>query len=68
LLDLCKLAAQGWVAARIVHLGGDDETARHMAMAARFFLAELDLRSDYFARLAMLGEARLAPLEMPGGD
>jgi len=68
LLDLCKLAAQGWVAARIVRLGGDDETGRQMAMAARFFLAELDLRSDYLARLAMLGEARLAPLEVPGGE
>lgn len=68
LLDLCKLAAQGWVAARIVRLGGDSETGRQMAMAARFFLAELDLRSDYLARLAMLGEARLAPLEMACGE
>ena len=67
-LDLCKLVAQGWAAARIVRLAGDDETGRHMAAAARFHLAEIDLRSDYLAGLAMLGDARLAFFETPGTE
>jgi hypothetical protein len=59
-LDLCKLVAQRWVAARIVGLAGEDETGARMTAAAQFHLAELGLRSEYLAGLTTLGNARLA--------
>ena len=58
-LDLCGLAVGGWIATRLVRFAGDDRVGRRIKAAARFFLAELELRAAAEARLATLGEARL---------
>ena len=59
-LDLCKLVAQGWMAARLVRLGGDDDTGKALRAAAGFALAELPARAAGLARLAVLGGGVLA--------
>jgi len=58
-LDLCGMAARGWVALRIVLRAGDDPAGARMKAAARFYLAELPIRAQAAAGLACLGGARL---------
>jgi alkylation response protein AidB-like acyl-CoA dehydrogenase len=59
LLDLCTAVAHGWMAARIDRLAGDDAVGARLRAAARFWLAELPIRCEQHARLALLGAARL---------
>ena len=58
-LDLCALAVGGWIAWRLVRFAGDDRVGARIKAAARFFLEELDARSEAEARLATLGAGRL---------
>ncbi|WP_443478503.1 acyl-CoA dehydrogenase family protein [Novosphingobium aerophilum] len=58
-LDLCGMAACGWMALRLVHRAGDDAVGRRMKAAARFHLAELPVRAEAQAGLARLGAERL---------
>lgn len=59
-LELCKTVAHGWIAARIVRLGGDDATGQRMKAAAIFYLGELGAHAAWQASMALIGDARLA--------
>lgn len=59
-LDLCVLIFNGWIAARLLRLAGDDTLGTRMKGVARFALAEIDARSAQAARLSLVGEAHLA--------
>ncbi|WP_395397283.1 acyl-CoA dehydrogenase family protein [Novosphingobium sp. BL-8A] len=58
-LDMCGMAACGWIALRVVHGAGDDVVGARMKAAARFYLAELPARIKAQAGLAVLGADRL---------
>lgn len=58
-LNLCGLAATGWIAVRLARDAGTDPLGRRLAAAARHHLAELVARAQAEAALAELGAARL---------
>lgn len=67
-LELCKAVAHGWIAARIVRLGGDDATGLRMKAAAAFYLSELGARAAFQAHMALIGDARLAGISALTAD
>jgi 3-(methylthio)propanoyl-CoA dehydrogenase len=59
-LRLATLAAQGWVAARLVRLADDTPEGRHLSAAASYFQSDLASRAEFAAKQVVPDASRLA--------
>jgi hypothetical protein len=59
-LRLATLAAQGWVAARLVRIADDTPEGRHLSAAGSYFLSDLASRAEFAAKQVVPDASRLA--------